>query len=385
MYPVSNAFHEAVANGNPQKAMLIFPDGVVFTNEDINVQNGIEFHDNFNMEENLSIGQATSNEISFSLFNDARLLNDFPFGDFLATCGVRISTAEYTPGAGEVARCVVGSKVYTAHKTSPYIRANGTGLSSQPGGEVCALFAVYGKLYCYAAGGDGGAVYNLSDDSMEQGAPHAHMTRKAQLCWAGSGRNYDRSTRAYTEWIGGVAYTFEFCPWGWFTAERPKAPDVIQIDMTCYDFMLKFEKDFPGSAVIGVSYPCTIGHLFEKLCQHAGVNFASSTFINSTATITEEPEEFENCTMRDIIKWIAEAAGSNARFNRDGQMEMAWLKSTEQVYGAGNYREFNPYWYQTRRVTKLYNRDTQEATDQVYGTGNEAYLIQDNPLLKGVT
>ena len=385
MYPVSNAFHTAVAAGDPQKAMLIFPDGVVFTNEDINVQNGIEFHDNFNMEENLSIGQATSNEISFSLFNDARLLNTFAFGDFLATCGVRLSTDEYTPGSGEVARCVVGNKVYTAHRTSPYVRVDGTGLSSQPDGEVCALFAVYGKLYCYAKSGSGGAVYNTSNDSRETGTPHAHMTQKAQLLWTGSGRAYDRSTRVYKEWIGGTAYTYEFCPWGWFTAERPKAPDVIQIDMTCYDFMLKFEKDFPGSAAIGVSYPCTIGHLLEKLCQHAGVNLATTTFINSTATITEEPEEFENCTMRDIIKWIAEAAGSNARFNRDGQLELAWLRSTSQTFAAGNYREFNPYWYKTRKVTKLYNRDTQEGEDHIYGTGDECYLIQDNPLLKGVT
>ena len=49
-----------------------------------------------------------------------------------------------------------------------------------------------------------------------------------------------------------------------------------------------------------------------------------------------------------------------------------------------NYSEFNPYWYKTKKVTKLYNRDTQESADSIYGGGSENYLIQDNPLLKGV-
>ena len=101
MYPASDAFHQAVANGNEQKALLIFSD-CVFTDEDISIDNGIEFHEYFNTEEDLSIGQATSNEISFSLFNDARLLNNYAFGDFLATLGVYIQSGTYSYFAGNV-------------------------------------------------------------------------------------------------------------------------------------------------------------------------------------------------------------------------------------------------------------------------------------------
>ena len=74
MVNVSEAFHKAIADGNPQMALLVFSDAV-FTNADIDVSRGIEFHDYFNMDEDISIGQATANEISFSLFKDDRLLN----------------------------------------------------------------------------------------------------------------------------------------------------------------------------------------------------------------------------------------------------------------------------------------------------------------------
>ena len=67
MYSASEAFHNAVANGAHQMALLIFDDAV-FTNDDINVTAGIEFNDYFNTEEDLAIGQALSNEISFSIF-----------------------------------------------------------------------------------------------------------------------------------------------------------------------------------------------------------------------------------------------------------------------------------------------------------------------------
>ena len=40
MYNCSDAFHEAVKNGNEQKALLIFSD-CVFTDADISVENGI--------------------------------------------------------------------------------------------------------------------------------------------------------------------------------------------------------------------------------------------------------------------------------------------------------------------------------------------------------
>ena len=94
MYPASADFHNAVKNRNPQMPLLIFPDAV-FTAEDIDVNAGIEFDDLFNTEENISIGQALMNNVRFTLFNDNQLLNDYEFGEFVATIGVLISESNY--------------------------------------------------------------------------------------------------------------------------------------------------------------------------------------------------------------------------------------------------------------------------------------------------
>ena len=297
MYQASAAFHEAVRNGAPQIPLLVF-SGRTFTDEDIDVDTGIEFDDNFNMEENLAIGQAVSNEIRFTLFNDDGHLNEFPFGEFKAWLGAQIS----------------GSA------------------TSDP-----------------------------------------------------DGMSFNDQTRMLTVRKAGYAAVYEMVPLGVFIADRPNVPDEIRVSLTCFDRMQKFDEDMPGAGAMGMTYPATIGTLFTKLCQSCGVPYKTATFINSGATIAKEPEQFENATKREVLGWIAEAAGSIARFNRDGQLELAWVKSTDQEVDESGYVEFKPYWYETKKVTKLHNRSSDGGYDNVVGSGTEAYLIQDNPLLEGVS
>lgn len=382
MYNASEAFHQAVEDGNEQKALLIFPD-CVFTDEDISLDRGIEFHDSFNLEEDLSIGQTPSNEISFSLFNDDRLLNDYEFGDFLATIGVQIGTDRYTQIGNVMVTTVYAT--YVGASAYPFLTRNSSAVPSQPSFPVNSLLAYDGKLWCFNNDGRF-AVYN--DATGENITRQYHLNdfmRNKVAGWAGKGIFYNKDSRILFIYHGGDRDRYEFVPLGWFTAERPKAPDVIQIDLTCYDFMQKFEKDMPTAAELGITYPTSIRNLFVKMCDHVGVPYQISTFINGDAMIQKEPADFESVTMRDVLKWIAEAAGSNVRFNRDGKLELVWLRRTGQTYTASGYREFNPYWYETKQVTKLYNRDTQDVTEKTVGNGDEAYLIQDNPLLRGVS
>lgn len=380
MYQVSADFHAAVANGNEQKALLIFPD-CVFTDQDIVIENGIEFSDNFNLEEDLSIGQAPSNEISFSLVNRNRLLNNYTFGDFLATLGVWLRSGAYTVNTGENVRVVVGNNTYVGYSSSPYLKRNGAAVSSQPGAGVTSLLAYGGKIYCFC-GNNTYKVYSDSNgsDITSSNTLNAFMQNKGQL-WAGKGMNY--ASRILTIYESGQTNIYEFCPLGYFTAERPKAPDVIQIDLVCYDFMQKFEKDM---SEISVSYPITVAGLLETICNAclgSGNLITPSPFINGNTYVVSEPQDFENVTAREVLKWIAEAACANARMNRDGKLILDWVRTnTGQSITASGYSEFNPCWYETPAVTKLCCRDTQQTVDDVVGSGDNAYLIQDNPLFK---
>lgn len=379
MYQASAAFHTAVATGAPQKALLIFAD-TIFTDADLDIEAGIELDDYFNTEEDIAIGQALSNELRFTLFNDDQLLNDYAFGDFTATIGARVSTGTYSDSAQVIA--YDGNTVWRGRNTSPYLTRNGSAVSSQPGWPVRCIAIYDDTVYVFGTSGRYKAYTN--GGSEKSVTVNAFMRAKsAQL--HGEGINFQTAARSLKIWKNKVTETYEFVPLGKFIAKRPNVPDTDQINFVCNDFMTKFDVDMPSAAELGITYPTTISNLFVKMCEYADVLYASSTFINSTAVITEAPKAFENATMRQVMQWIAEAGAANLRFNRDGLLTFDWLKSTSQVYGENDYEEFRQYWYETTQVSKLYNRDTESGTDKTVGTGEIGYLIQDNPLLKGVT
>lgn len=379
MYQASSAFHNAVANNAPQKALLVFADAI-FTNEDIDVDAGIEMDDYFNTETDIAIGQALSNEIRFSLFNDDRLLNNYEFGEFTATIGARISTGTYTDDAPVIT--YDGNTVWRGRNTPPYLTRNNSAVSSQPGWPVRSI-AVYGTKV-YAFGGSGQYKVYTNGGTEVADTINSFMQNKSKH-WAGKGLNLDMTSRILKIYENGKTETYEFVPFGRFIAKRPNVPDVNQIAFVCHDLMTQFDRDMESADAIGFSYPVTIGDLFAAMCDYVGVLCQTEPFINSTAVITEKPEEFDTATMRQVMQWIAEAAAANLRFNRDGRLVFDWIRSTSLALDEYNYIEYAPYWYETMQVDKLYNRSSESGRDLTVGDGNIGYLIQDNPFLKGVS
>ena len=392
MYSAATSqFHKAVAENAPQMALLIFDgDGTdgsqaVFTNDDIDVSKGIEFRDYFNLEEDIAIGQATSNEISFSLFNDDRYLNDYKFGEFLATIGVLVEETEYQQTDG--VKIVTTYATWGGFDKYPYVTRNGAGVSAQPSFAVMSLLGYNGKVYAFGEQGQMVVYNDQNGANITASEPklNSFMKNKAAVYWKDGGIFYNKGQRRLYLYRNGVRQIYEFVPLGYFTAERPKAPDVIEIDMSCNDFMMKFDDDMPSDSDLGVSYPITFTNLLKKLCNKAGVSYDLSGFtINANAKLNSRPKEFNSSTMRDVVKWIAEAAAGNARFNRDGKLVIDWIRSVSQTLDEGGYESFNPYYYQTKQITKLKNRGSDGSYNKTEGSGKETYLIQDNPLLKGV-
>lgn len=379
MYNASAEFHTAVRNGNHQMPLLIF-ENAVFTERDIDINDGIEFDDNFNMEEDIAIGQATSNEIRFTLFNDDRLLNDFEFGEFVATIGVHVSSDRYPQYAPVVVNTNYAQ--YYGYETPPFIRRNGVALPAQPSFAVKSMLGYNGKVWAFSDDGRYVVYNDATGENITASSPVNAFMRKKSEQWIGKGYFYNPDTRKLAIYDAGDRYWYEFVPLGTFIAERPNVPDQIRINMTCYDRMTKFDKDLPDMERLNISFPCTIELLFIRLCQYVGVPYRTSDFINHTSIIEKKPDDFDSVTIRQVLMWIAEAAGSNARFNRDGLLVFDWLKQTAQSYGENDYTDFQPTWYETPVIDKLYNRNTFSGTDATVGTGTTGYLIQDNPLLK---
>jgi len=194
----------------------------------------------------------------------------------------------------------------------------------------------------------------------------------------------DSSTAASSEKVKyfnerGVSSRYEFIPLGTFIAHRPDivVKQIIEVDAN--DQMILFDADMPH---LSITYPITLSGLATALCNHVGVPLKSTTFLNSTLTVSAEPEQFENATMREVIGWIAEAACSIARFTRDGELEFAWFAQTGKTFNETKYTEFTPSWYQTQAINGLHIRNADSTAEYTYGVGTNSYLIQDNPFLR---
>lgn len=187
-------------------------------------------------------------------------------------------------------------------------------------------------------------------------------------------------TRTFTE--GGATVTYAFAPIGTFYADRPKIVVKKTIEVTAYDQMLLFDEDMPTSASLGITYPTTVGGIFQKMCDHFNITPKATNFLNNDLVVSSEPEDFGMATMRQVLGWIAECGCGNARFTRDGKLEIAWFNTTSKTYNERKYSEFSPAWYETEAINGLYYRNTSAGTETTNGTvKTNNYLLQDNPFL----
>jgi len=381
MYSASSAFHNAIANDEHQIALLIFNDSL-FTNSDIDVTRGIEFHDYFNLEENMSIGQTPSNEISFTLFNDDGHLNNYNFGEFEALLGVRIGKSSYKQQG--TASMTTKYASYVGNASYPFLTRNGVPVSAQPNFAVNSMASTDDKVYVFGSNGRYAVYDDKTGANITNSTPVDSSMGTKSSEWDGRGYYYNKETRIMFVYTDGSRERYEFVPLGKFSAVRPDVPDQITIDFTCNDFMTKFDIDMPSAEETGMEFPTTLKKLLKDCCTLVGVECGvTGDFINSSLEVEKEPEAFKTATMREVIGWIAEAAGSNAGFDRDGKLQLKWLKtSSSQHYDEHNYTDFSPSWYKTKPIDRLLNRDTENSADDVTGSGSNGYLIQDNPFLR---
>lgn len=187
-------------------------------------------------------------------------------------------------------------------------------------------------------------------------------------------------TKSFIE--NGVSRLYEFAPLGTFIAKRPDIVRVKTIDVDANDLMTLFDVEMPSATALSITYPITLANLAVAMCTYLGVSLKENSWLNSGVSVAKEPEQFEAATMREVLGWIAEAGCSNARFNRNGLLEFVWLNPVQLELDEHDYSDFTPAWYTTKAIDGLHIRNADSTTEYVVGTGNNAYMIQDNPFLR---
>ena len=173
--------------------------------------------------------------------------------------------------------------------------------------------------------------------------------------------------------ITGQSYTGVLTPeWirkGIFTAEEITV-DENYIKITAFDNLAKTDVPFSES---NISFPITLGNLYQRICAFCGVPYESTGFDNSGLVISSGNEIDGSTTCRDVLSYIAQLCCRFVYADTDGTVKIGWYNSTN--YEVTERQKLSG----TVTISGVQLTDT---SDNVWikGTDNYCLMIDDNPL-----
>ena len=192
--------------------------------------------------------------------------------------------------------------------------------------------------------------------------------------------NFD-FTQEFTLQIGvKVGAAFQYVTVGVFKGERPDKVRGKLIDFTAYDRMQKFEVS-ASDFIENMTFPVTLGAVFSSLCAAVGVEPITTTFTNSTKNFTFNPFSTSDYTAREVLAWIAEAAGCYARVNADGKVELNTFTTNSYKILKTDRFEMSESEFETPVIGKLECYTSYGDQLVTAGTGTNTYVVSDNPFL----
>lgn len=129
-----------------------------------------------------------------------------------------------------------------------------------------------------------------------------------------------------------LSETVETLNKGTYTVVTPESYGTV-ISITAVDDMYKADREYDSSLV----YPATAGEILQDACSKCGISLLTSTFPNSSVTVTNKPEPGDT-TYRQIIGYCAMFAAGNARIDVNGYLsiipyDMSAFESYDQLDG----------------------------------------------------
>ena len=181
------------------------------------------------------------------------------------------------------------------------------------------------------------------------------------------------------------------CPMGVYIIDTPVKRKVQLISVTAYDQMQMLDQNADNWwNALDFSEGLNLYQIFTSMCAAVGVRTNQLSITNGTTyTYTTSPFESVEHTYRDILAWIAGAACSIARFDRNGYL-------TLKFFGTVNYDisidvspttclAYDQAEYDVSVIDAL--QVSASATDigVIIGAGSNAYRLVDNGFMYGST
>ena len=414
MYQVSSAFHNACfARGARVRQLVRFSGVTFFTDEDIAQSNPLNLQELFNSEEDLQMGAAPGAEISFTALNRNGLLNEFPYGECAPYIGVRVNSTAWTRGDAFCTSIMnygtANAVRFDGHSAEPYLTVNGSAANVQPPFAVNALLLDGNDVYVISADGDvwlrtwddtnkklkypsnstwealtsdtWGALKDKTWGELSNGFKSSKFMEQKLKRWTGRGLAW--RGRMLHEFTAKSVDTWEYCPLGIFTAGAPKRR-VQKVSVTGMDRMDKFDAD-ASSWWNSISWGggLTLHTLLQRMCAQVGVTLTTRNTYPNANVVVKNPLNADGLTYRDILRYIAEAGCSYARFDRDGALELAWFltPTNAPTINASRYFTAETAEYTVPVITTVQLLADSDDVGVTVGSGSNGYQIVDNPFL----
>ena len=125
--------------------------------------------------------------------------------------------------------------------------------------------------------------------------------------------------------------TWRVCPMGVYIIEQPAKRKVQLINAVGFDQMQKFDA-IADAWWSGLNWSggLTLLQIVQSMAAQLGVSVSSNTasaITNQLVTYTSAPFDCVSVTYREVLELIAEATGTVARFDRNGALDLRWLKT----------------------------------------------------------
>lgn len=165
-------------------------------------------------------------------------------------------------------------------------------------------------------------------------------------------------------------------PLGVFDVEDPKKEQGA-INITAIDKMVVFDVKF-----LGATFPCTVGHLVDVICNQVGVVLATPAFTNSEFSI-KSGERLKGASCRNILVLCCELSCTFARINAAGQLELKWydFNDIKTTYAYEDLKAFKA----DETPTQITGVEFWQGEDH-FLSGNDGLTLSitdDNALLEG--
>lgn len=202
--------------------------------------------------------------------------------------------------------------------------------------------------------------------------------------------------KVYLDVYDSANTTWLACPMGVYIIELPTKRKVQIINAVGFDQMTKLDA-ICDTWWNGLNWSggLTLLQIVNSMATQLGVSVSSNTasaIVNSSLSYTAAPFDCVEVTYREVLEVIAEATGTVARFDRDGALDLRWLKTptisgnpvTINTDTVGNQcLALDVAEYTVEKIDLLRAKFAKGDIGVTVGSGTNEYVIQNNLFLNG--